>query len=72
MRTGPNRLHLMSAHHRGARPRPEVKVSFILDDDGLDGDVSVVGDFNDWDPMATPLRKRKGKRVASVTAMAGR
>lgn len=29
--------------------------------------VSVVGDFNDWDPMATPLREASGAGVWTIT-----
>lgn len=29
--------------------------------------VSVVGDFNDWDPMATPLREAAGAGVWTIT-----
>jgi hypothetical protein len=36
------------------------------------GAVSVVGDFNDWDPFAHPLRRRaNGTRSAAVTVAAG-
>ena len=48
-----------------------VKVSFILPKDGTGG-VSVVGDFNDWDPFAHPLRLRSnGTRSVAVTLPAG-
>jgi 1,4-alpha-glucan branching enzyme len=34
--------------------------------------VSVVGDFNDWNPFAHPLRRRaNGTRSAAVTVPAG-
>lgn len=34
--------------------------------------VSVVGDFNDWDPLRTPLAKRSnGRRSAAVQVPAG-
>jgi 1,4-alpha-glucan branching enzyme len=34
--------------------------------------VSVLGDFNDWDPMATPLKKRRnGTFSATVELMSG-
>jgi Carbohydrate-binding module 48 (Isoamylase N-terminal domain) len=47
-----------------------VKVSFILPRDG--GRVSVVGDFNDWDPFAHPLRPRSnGTRSVAVTLPPG-
>jgi 1,4-alpha-glucan branching enzyme len=35
--------------------------------------VSVVGDFNDWDPAATPMRKTPGRpHTATVTLQRGR
>lgn len=49
-----------------------VKVTFIAPEDAYDGQTAVVGDFNDWDPMATPLRKRKGRWSASVIVEPGR
>lgn len=47
-----------------------VKVTFVLPVDG-NGKVAVAGDFNDWDPSATVLRKRGESRSASVTLGAG-
>ena len=47
-----------------------VKVTFSLPVE--EGAVSVAGDFNDWDPSATPLRKRGDSRSASVSLDAGR
>jgi 1,4-alpha-glucan branching enzyme len=50
----------------------EVRVTFILPADQPAGAVSVVGDFNDWDPFAHPLRRRaNGTRSAAVTISAG-
>ncbi len=50
-----------------------VKVSFVLPKESVDGKVSVVGDFNDWDPAAHPLRPRNnGTRSVSVTLSSGR
>ena len=50
-----------------------VRVTFALPRDAPDGAVSVVGDFNDWDPFALPLRRRaNGTRSATVTVPAGR
>jgi 1,4-alpha-glucan branching enzyme len=50
----------------------EVRVTFILPADQPAGAVSVVGDFNDWDPFAHPLRRRaNGTRSAAVTIPAG-
>jgi 1,4-alpha-glucan branching enzyme len=53
--------------------RKAVKVSFILRKDTVPGHVSVVGDFNGWDPLAHPLRPRaNGTRSAAVTLPRGR
>jgi hypothetical protein len=53
--------------------RGQVKVSFILRSDAVDGKVSVVGDFNGWDPTAHPLRSRSnGTRSVAVTLPRGR
>jgi 1,4-alpha-glucan branching enzyme len=49
-----------------------VRVTFVLPTSEPAGAVSVVGDFNDWDPFAHPLRKRSnGVRSAVVTIPAG-
>ena len=50
----------------------KVKVTFTLPADQPDGKVAVAGDFNDWDPSATTLRKRGEKRTATVTLEPGR
>ena len=51
----------------------DVKVSFVLPLDAARGAVSVVGDFNGWDPRAHPLRRRSnGTRSVSVPLPAGR
>jgi 1,4-alpha-glucan branching enzyme len=51
----------------------QVKVSFILPSDRVTGKVSVVGDFNGWDPTAHPLRPRSnGTRSVAVTLPAQR
>ena len=50
-----------------------VRVTFVLPRDVPSGAVSVVGDFNGWDPFAHPLRRRtNGTRSATVTVTAGR
>lgn len=50
----------------------QVKVTFVIPHDASQGRVSVVGDFNNWDPTATPLVKRANNtRSASVTLDAG-
>jgi 1,4-alpha-glucan branching enzyme len=47
-----------------------VKVTFALPDQGVP--VSVVGDFNQWNPHAHPLRKRSnGTRSAAITIPVG-
>ena len=44
-------------------------VTFVLD---VDDDVSVVGDFNDWDPHAHPLiRDGSGQRTVTVPIAPG-
>ena len=49
-----------------------VRVTFTLPSREPAGAVSVVGDFNGWDPFAHPLRKRSnGHRTAVVTVPAG-
>jgi 1,4-alpha-glucan branching enzyme len=46
----------------------KVKVSFALPKESVNGKVSVVGDFNDWDPLVHPLRPRSnGTRSVTVT-----
>ena len=49
-----------------------VRITFELPTAEPAGAVSVVGDFNDWDPYAHPLRKRgNGARTAVVSVPAG-
>ena len=49
-----------------------VRVTFVLPATEPAGAVSVVGDFNDWNPYAHPLRIRSnGVRSAVVTIPAG-
>jgi 1,4-alpha-glucan branching enzyme len=49
-----------------------VRVTFALPADEPGGAVSVVGDFNDWNPLAHPLRRRANRtRSAAVTVQAG-
>jgi len=42
------------------KTKPTCEVTFQLPKDIEAKRVSVVGDFNDWDPEANPLRKVKG------------
>jgi 1,4-alpha-glucan branching enzyme len=49
-----------------------VRVTFVLPAAEPAGAVSVVGDFNDWNPFAHPLRKRSnGTRTAVITVPVG-
>jgi 1,4-alpha-glucan branching enzyme len=49
-----------------------VRVTFALPASEPAGAVSVVGDFNNWDPFAHPLRKRSnGTRSTVVTVPPG-
>ena len=49
-----------------------VRITFALPADEPSGAVSVVGDFNDWNPHAHPMRKRaNGTRSAVVIVPAG-
>ena len=49
-----------------------IKVTFSLPASEPAGAVSVVGDFNNWDPSAHPLRARSNQtRSASVTVPTG-
>ena len=49
-----------------------VRITFALPADAPSGAVSVVGDFNDWNPFAHPLRRRaNGTRSAAVTVPVG-
>jgi 1,4-alpha-glucan branching enzyme len=49
-----------------------VRITFALPADEPRGAVSVVGEFNDWNPFAHPLRRRaNGTRSAAVTVPAG-
>lgn len=55
-----------------ARGSDAVKVTFTLSSDQIDQPVSVLGDFNGWDPLAHPLKKRSnGTRSAIVEVPAG-
>jgi 1,4-alpha-glucan branching enzyme len=57
-----------------SRPRGDgmVRVTFALPVAESAAAVSVVGDFNDWDPFAHPLRVRANQtRSAAVTVPTG-
>jgi hypothetical protein len=50
----------------------KVRVTFALPADEPDGPVSVVGSFNEWNPLAHPLRRRANRtRSTAVTVRAG-
>ena len=49
-----------------------VAVTFIVPKEGWNGSTAVVGDFNLWDPAATPLRQRRGELSATVSLAPGR
>ena len=55
------------------RTRPDrndvVRVTFVLPADEPPGAVSVVGDFNDWNPFAHPLRKRGNGTRSTVVSV---
>lgn len=57
----------------GQGPPAAVKVSFALPVSETPDPVSVCGDFNGWDPLAHPLKKRaNGTRSVSVELPPGR
>lgn len=49
-----------------------VVLTFALPATRATGDVSVAGDFNDWQPSATPLRRVGDQLVGSVMVRSGR
>lgn len=51
----------MSIKKRLLKSKPECKVTFSLDHDACHNakSVNIVGDFNEWDKMATSLKKNK-------------
>lgn len=57
---------------KAIRGEDRVKVTFVLPPEQPHGRVSVVGDFNGWDPHAHPLRRRSNRTwSASVTLPRG-
>lgn len=60
--------------HRQTIPnRNQVEVTFVLSADFPSVPISVVGDFNQWDPHAHPLRQaRDGTYQVTMTLEAGR
>ncbi|MEV7416332.1 isoamylase early set domain-containing protein [Streptomyces sp. NPDC089919] len=52
--------------------KDRARITFVLPDHAPAGPVSVVGDFNQWNPHAHPLTPRgDGTRAASITLPAG-
>lgn len=54
-----------------AKRSKDTKVTFSIPVEWLPRKVSVVGDFNGWDHEATPMRKKSGNWVASVSLAPG-
>jgi 1,4-alpha-glucan branching enzyme len=50
----------------------QVKLTFVLPHETVDGPVAVVGDFNDWDPSATVLLKHGREWRSAVEVEGGR
>ena len=44
----------------------QVKVTFVLPGDHPHGNVSVVGDFNGWNPTANPFAKRSNNTFSTA------
>ena len=54
------------------RSKTAIKIQFVLPDDVLDGPVSAVGTFNDWEPGAHKLIKRSnGTRSVTIAVPSG-
>ena len=56
------------------KSKPECKVKFTLNAEETAGceTLALVGDFNSWDPAATPMKKQKnGSFSATLTLPAG-
>lgn len=49
----------------------QVKVTFILPDDHPYGDISVVGDFNGWDPTVHRFVRRSNKTYSASAVVEG-
>jgi 1,4-alpha-glucan branching enzyme len=53
-------------------PDGSLKVTFVLPASQPEGPVSVLGSFNDWDPLVHPLKRRSnGTRSVTVEVPAG-
>jgi 1,4-alpha-glucan branching enzyme len=69
LRRWPTVVAVLKVKGPGAKKKV-AKVTFALAT--ADGRVSVVGDFNDWDPLAHPLKKRSnGMRSVSIELPVG-
>ncbi|MCB9201802.1 MAG: isoamylase early set domain-containing protein [Flavobacteriales bacterium] len=49
----------MALEKKALKSKPITKVSFKIESPGSN-EVSLVGDFNNWDSQATPMKKLKG------------
>lgn len=47
----------------------EIKVTFVVPEDRISCDVSVVGDFNGWDPLRHPLKRRSNQTRSAVVVL---
>ncbi len=54
---------------RSIKGTNKVKISFALPEDHPHLPASVVGDFNDWDPEAHPLKKRSNNTYSAVITL---
>lgn len=50
---------------RPVRGEERVKVTFVLPPNQPHGHCSVVGDFNEWDPLAHPLKRRSNRSFST-------
>lgn len=65
----------MSLNKQFLKSKPVCKVKFRLDKDAASGanSASLVGDFNDWNESATPMKKMKdGSFAAEIALETGR
>lgn len=65
----------MALKKKYLKSKPVCKVSFSLPKEVTDGtdDVRLVGDFNDWDRMATPMKRSKsGEYSVTIDLETGR
>lgn len=54
------------------RDRGAVEIRFVVSAAMADGEIGVAGDFNNWDPAATPLQHDGDGRSATVVLQRGR